>query len=206
MGMLVNSIILTRDKLATVSTKTSLKQALQVIEKNGFLSIPVVDEDKFYGAIGSESIYAFGYEQGLSKEDFDNKYVSELMRTDLPQVDPFDEIEKAAEHLAQKNVPFVAVVADGVFKGILTHKIIFEQFIDIFGFNKGQRLAVIAFDIPGQISRLSRIISDNDGDILSFVVVDPKSVAKVKEIVMRIKTNNLEKIIKKIKDAGFKVR
>lgn len=205
--MLVNSIILTKDKLATVSTKASLKEALQIIESNGFLSIPVVDGDKFYGSIGSESIYAFCYEQGLSKEDFNNNYVSELMRTDLPQVGPFDVIEKAANHLAQKNVPFVAVIDEyGVFKGILTHKIIFEQFIEIFGFNKGQRVAVIAFDIPGQISRLSRIVSDNDGDILSFVVVDPKSVAKVKEIVMRIKTNNLERIIKKIKDAGFKVR
>jgi acetoin utilization protein AcuB len=205
--MLVNSIMLTRDKLVTVSTKASLKEALQLIEDNGFLSIPVVCGDKFYGAIGSERIYAFGYEQGLNKEELGNKHtVDLLMRTDLPQVDPFDNLEKAADLLAQKNVPFVAVVDEnGIFKGILTHKIIFEQFIEIFGFNKGQRLSVIAFDIPGQISRLSRIISDNDGDILSFVVVDPKSVAKVKEIVMRVKTKNLDKIIKKIKDAGFKV-
>ena len=66
--------------------------------------------------------------------------------------------------------------------------------------------SVIAYDIPGQISKLSRIITENKGQIISFVVVDPKSVTEVKEIVIRLSTDNMDEILKKVKEAGFKIQ
>jgi acetoin utilization protein AcuB len=130
------------------------------------------------------------------------------MNTDVPVIDQLETIEAAVDHLAKRNVPFVAVVdEDKVFNGILTHKAVFEQFVQVFGMNQGERLAILAFDIPGQLTKLSKIISDNGGDILSFVAVDPKSfVTDVKELVLRIKTNNMNKLVNKIKEAGFKVQ
>ena len=52
---------------------------------------------------------------------------------------------------------------------------------------KGKRLAVIAYDIQGQISKLTNIITENKGNIISLVVVDPKSLTEVKEIIIRLR-------------------
>jgi acetoin utilization protein AcuB len=206
--MLVNNVMLTRDKLITVSPKATIKEALETIDKNNFLSLPVADGNSFYGAISKDRIYAFYYEKCDDKHCFLSDFtVESVMRTDYPTIHPQEQVENAVYYLEKMNISFVAVVDDyGTFKGILTHHAVFEQFTQLFGLNKGERLAVIAFDIPGQISRLSKIITENHGDIVSFVVVDPRSVTDVREIVMRIRTDNLEEIERKVKEAGFRLQ
>jgi acetoin utilization protein AcuB len=207
--MLVKNVMLTRDQLVTISRETTLEQALKAIEENNYLSLPVVDRDTFYGYIGKDRIYEYCYNNKVTNESMSNELtVEKLMNTDVPVIDQLETIEAAVDHLAKRNVPFVAVVdEDKVFNGILTHKAVFEQFVQVFGMNQGERLAILAFDIPGQLTKLSKIISDNGGDILSFVAVDPKSfVTDVKELVLRIKTNNMNKLVNKIKEAGFKVQ
>lgn len=206
--MLVNNVMLTEDQLVIVSRNSTIEEALKLIEEHNFLSIPVVDNDKFYGLIAKDKIYEYCYKNCIDRKRLsEDLKVDLLMTTDIPIIDPQEAIEMAVGHLADKNVSFVAVVDErNVFKGILTHKAVFQQYVEVFGLNKGQRLAVIAFDIHGQVSKLSKIISDNDADILSFVVVDPKSVTDVKEIVLRVKTDNMNKLVKKIKEAGFKVQ
>jgi acetoin utilization protein AcuB len=206
--MLVNNIMLTRDKLITVSPKATIKEALETIDKNNFLSLPVAEGDKFYGAISKDRIYTFYYEKCDDKQCFLSDFtVESVMRTDYPTINPQEQIEKAVHFLEVMNIAFVAVVDDyGVFKGILTHHAVFKQFTQLFGLNKGERLGVVAFDIPGQISKLSKIIAENNGDIISFVVVDPRSVTDVREIIMRVRTDNMAELIRRVKEAGFKVQ
>lgn len=206
--MIVNNLMLPKDKLTTVSPKVTIKEALEILETNNFLSIPVAEGDKFYGAISKDRIYSFYYEKCVDKHCFLSDFLVEnVMRTDYPIIHPQEQVEKAVHFLAVMNISFVAVVDDyGSFKGILTHHAVFDQFTQVFGLNKGERLSVIAFDVPGQISRLSKIITENNADIISFVVVDPRSVTDVREIVMRIKTDNIELIARKVHEAGFKVQ
>lgn len=206
--MFVKSKMLPREKLVTISPKETVKRALELIEENNFLSIPVAEGDKFYGSISKDTIYAFYYEKGIDKDSLLTDFkVENAMRTDVPAIHPLEQIEKAAHFLEIKKTAFVAVVDEyKVFKGIITHHAIFHEFTELFGLNKGRRLAVIAYDIPGQVSKLSRIISENGGDIISFVVVDPKTVTEVKEIVIRIRTDNFQEILEKVKDAGFKIQ
>ncbi len=205
--MLVKTIMLTRDKLTTVTPNTTIGRALEIMSENKFLSIPVAEGDKFHGTISRDSIYAFYYEKCSDKQcllsDF---YVKDVMRTDIPAINPQEELEKAVHILQIKNISFVAVIDDrGVFQGILTHQAVFEQFTQIFGLNRGKRMSIMAYDIPGQISKLAKIISENNGDIISFVVVDPKSVIDVREIVVRMRTDNLPEIERKVVEAGFKL-
>jgi acetoin utilization protein AcuB len=207
--MHLNNIMLERGSLVIVSPKSTVKEALEKIEQHNFLSIPVVDGDKFCGAISKDDIYEYFFKKGgdNKKEFIEDFTVDNVMRTDIPVITPDAEIEDAVHILEVRNIAFVAVAdEDNIFKGILTHHAVFEQFTQLFGFNKGVRLAVIANDVPGQISKLSRIITQSHGDIVSFVVVDPKSVIDVREIVMRIKTDDIETITRKVKEAGFKIQ
>ena len=206
--MFVNNLMLSKEKLVTVTPKDSVKKALELIEEYKFLSIPVAEGDKFYGTISKERIYTFYFEKNLDRKSLLEEFLVEnVMRVDVPKVDPMEQVEEASNYLATENTPFVAVIdSANEFKGIVTHNAVFKQFTELFGLNRGQRISVIAHDIPGQISKLSKIITENNGDIISFVVVDPKSLTEVKEIVVRIKTENYDDILKKVKDAGFKVQ
>lgn len=206
--MFVRNLMLPKEKLVTISPSETIKKALELIDENNFLSIPVAEGDKFYGSISKDRIYAFYFEKSIEKEYLLSDFtVENVMRADVPTIHPLEQMEKAAHFLEVKNVSFVAVVDEyNSFKGIITHHAIFHEFTELFGLNKGRRLAVIAYDIPGQVSKLSRIISENGGDIISFVVVDPKSVTDVKEIVIRVRTENFQEIIDKVKEAGFKIQ
>ena len=206
--MFVKNSMLPLGKLITISPKESIKKALEVIEENNLLSIPVAEDEKFYGSISKERIYAYYFEKCLDKQCLLTDFtVENVMRIDVPTIHPLEQIEKAAHFLAVESVSFIAVLDEyGKFKGIVTHNAIFHEFTELFGLNKGRRLAVIAYDIPGQISKLSKIITENNGDIISFVVVDPKSVTDVKEIVIRVRTEDFQGIIEKVKQAGFKIQ
>ena len=206
--MFVNNLMLSREKLITVTPKETVGEALEIMDKNGFLSIPVVEGNKFYGTISKERIYTYYYEKSIERKCLLSDFLVEnVMRKDIPTLHPFDQVEKAAHYLETKNVSFLGVLDErDEIKGIVTHHAIFHQFTELFGLNKGKRLAVIAYDIPGQISKLSKIITENGGQIISFVVVDPKSLTEVKEIVVRISTDNMDGIIDQVKAAGFKVQ
>ena len=206
--MFVKSLMLIKEKLVTITPGETIKKALELIDENNFLSIPVTEGDKFYGSISKDRIYAFYYEKCIDKDCLLSDFkVENVMRTDVPAIHPLEQMEKAAHFLEVKSISFVAVVDEyGCFKGIVTHHAIFHEFTELFGLNKGRRLAVIAYDIPGQVSKLSRIITENGGDIISFVVVDPKSVTDVKEIVIRVRTENFQDILEKVKDAGFRIQ
>ena len=206
--MFVNNLMLSKDKLITVTPKITIGKALQIMDENNFLSIPVVEDNKFYGSISKERIYTYYYEKCVDKKCLLSDFVVEnVMRTDVPVINPMQEVEEAAHFLETRSVSFVAVVDNyGEFKGIVTHHAIFHQFTELFGLNKGKRLAVIAYDIQGQVSKLTKIITENKGDIISLVIVDPKSVTDVKEIVLRLDTDNYDDIVSKVKTAGFKVQ
>jgi acetoin utilization protein AcuB len=206
--MIVRSIMLSKDKLITVLPEDTIKTALEVIEKNNLLSVPVVVGKKFYGSISKDRIYEYYYEKCPDKTCLlDDFKVENVMRTDVPAIEPQENIEKAVHFLEIKNISFVAVVnIYGEFEGIITHHAIFHEFTEVFGVNKGRRLAVIAFDIPGQVAKLTKIIYENNGNVISCVVVDPESVTDVREIVLRVKTDNYDLIVQKVKDAGFNVQ
>ncbi|WP_133627435.1 CBS domain-containing protein [Fonticella tunisiensis] len=206
--MLIRALMLPAGELVTVKPDDSIRTALERINQKNFLSIPVAEGKRFVGVISKERIYAEYFEKGGDKEEYlDNTKVKDLLRSDIPVLEPIDEIEKAAYTLNLSGVPFIAVInSDGEFEGIITHKVIFKEFAEVIGIHKGKRLSVIAYDIPGQIAKLTEIINRYGGDIISLVVMDPKTKTEVKEIVIRLRTDNYIKIVDAVKNAGFRVQ
>lgn len=206
--MLVKALMLHKEELITATPEDSLKTALDRINERNFLSIPVVDGKKFAGVISRERIFEEYFEIGGDREEYlNNTKIRKIIRADIPSIRPQDEIEKAAQALINYGIPFVAVINDiDEFEGIITHYTIFKEFLSILGMDRGKRLSVIAYDIPGQIAKLSEIIARHGGDIISFVVLDPKIKTEVKEIVVRIKADNYSEIVNSVSKAGFRVQ
>jgi acetoin utilization protein AcuB len=207
--MLVRALMLPKSELVIAELDESLKSALKKIEDNDFLSIPVVDGKLFAGVIAKEKIFE-EYFKGdyTSKEDYLNTMdVRGIFRNIVPRVSPYDPIERASRVLETFDIPFVAVINErDEFEGIVTHYAIFHSFGEILGVNEGERIAVTAYDIPGQLAKLTDIITKAGGDIISFTVIDPKAKLDVRLIVVRVRILNYEQLVKKIREAGFKIQ
>lgn len=206
--MLIKAFMLPKEELITAALDESLGSALNKIEERNFLSIPVIDGKKFIGVISKERIYEEYFQIGGNREEYlNNTRVRKIIRTGIPFLKPQDEVEKAADTLENYGVPFVAIINDNEeFEGIVTHYAIFREFADILGIDRGGKISVIAYDIPGQVAKLADIITKNGGDIISFVVLDPKTKTEVKEIVVRIKADRFNEIVNAVKSAGFRVQ
>lgn len=205
--MLIKALMLPSEDLVTVGPEDSIEVALNKILERNFLSIPVVDGKKFVGVVSKEKIFSEFFQDCMDKEVFLARKVKEFVRRDIPSLKTHDEIEKASHTLDIYGVPFVAIVNDNEeFEGIITHYTIFREFAEILGLNRGKRLAVIAYDIPGQIAKLTDIINRYNGDIISFVVIDPKVKTDVKEVVVRLRSENYMHIVEAVKDAGFRIQ
>ena len=205
--MLVKAIMTKKENLDLVDSNTKLKDALKIMEDNKFLSIPVVDGDKFSGAVAKSSIYKYYFKNNLSKDEvLNNITVGEILKTEVPIINKSEHIEKAVSMLERMRISFVAVVDEfDNFKGILTHKAVFREFNNAFGLNKGERIVIRSYDVPGQLSKITKTISEEGGDILSIVIVDTKSLTDVKEVIVRVKSIDVENIKKKLKESGFKL-
>lgn len=200
--MISLSFILPKEKLTLIDSKMTLAEALDLIEHNNFLSLPVIKDDTFLGVISKEKILS------CMMEDCNGETLVELItRTDIPHIQVSAEMEDAASLLAETNTPFVAVVNEqNQFLGIITHKTIFNHYIRIFGINKGHKLIITTYDTPGRLALLTDVISKAGGNIISLLVDNPNVSFNLVKIVLRVESDNMEKLKEKIEEAGFSIR
>uniref|UniRef100_UPI001FA7ECD2 CBS domain-containing protein n=1 Tax=Clostridium polynesiense TaxID=1325933 RepID=UPI001FA7ECD2 len=88
------------EKLTIITPEVSVKNALQLLNDTGYLSLPVVKDQKFYGAITKERIYSFYFESsGDKKTILEDFTVEQMLRKDIPTIEPSKEVEKAVSML-----------------------------------------------------------------------------------------------------------
>ena len=83
--MLVKAIMIPFNQLQCLSVDNTLEEALNIIEENRLLSLPVVDGKQFVGVISKELMYEeyFKNYEALSKTEFLNKKVRDLVKTKI---------------------------------------------------------------------------------------------------------------------------
>lgn len=205
--MLVKALMVSKEDLDTVKPEDSIRTALDIMNSRNFLSIPVVEGNNFKGVISKERIFEEYFSIGGNKNSYlDTNKVRDFIRTDIPHLSHLASIEDAAFTLEINGIPFVAIKNNlDEFEGIVTHQIIFKAFSEILGLDKGKKLSIITYDIPGQIAKIADIIKRHEGDIISLVVMDPKVKTDVREITVRVRAENFDKIVAAVREAGFRV-
>ncbi|SCG83564.1 acetoin utilization protein AcuB [Proteiniborus sp. DW1] len=205
--MYVKNHVLSKDKLVMLQIEDSISEALDKIIKGDFLSLPVLDGDKFVGILMKETIFRHYFEEGYTDKE---KYLKEtkvkdLYKSDVKTINENVYIEKASYLLNEFRTPFLPVLNDkGDFKGILTHSSIFNAFSEIFGLNRGTKILINVYDIPGQIAKLTETIRKANVNIANFAVMDAK-VMDVYQVVVRVDITEVDELIEKIEKAGFKI-
>lgn len=206
--MYVRNHMLERENLTTVDVEESIGSVLKKINDGNFLSLPVMDNNRFKGIIMKGAIYRHFFDMidVNDKESFLNDVkAKDLYTTNFESIDENERIETASYLLKKLSTPFLAVMdADGVFVGILTHVAIFNAFSEIFGLTKGNRIVVNLFDVPGQLARLTNVLRKEKVNIINFTIVDTK-VLDIMRVVLRVETDDLDGLVNKIQAEGFKI-
>lgn len=205
--MYVRNHMLRRDKLTTVSLEDSIGSALKKIINGNFLSLPVVEDNQLKGIIMKEAIYRHYFDGDFDDKDFflNNIKVKHVYNEVFETINAEDRIESASYLLKKIGTPFLAVInSQEEFVGILTHSAIFNAFSEIFGIDIGNRIVINMLDVPGQLARLTDIIRKEEANIATLTVVDAK-VFDIVRVVLRVVTNDLDGLLGKITNAGFKV-
>lgn len=206
--MLVKNHILPKNMLTLLSVEDTVKTALDKMEEGDFLSLPVVEGDKFVGYVMKAEIYEKFYHEGAcNREDFEKQSIEKFVETGIKALDPNDGIDEASIAIEKLNIPFLpAIDADGNFLGILTHASIFKAFSDLFNLGKGRQLIVYIFNIPGQLSRLLNVFRKEGINVPSMVVMDAKvmGILKVQCRVEVASNEEFEELISKVEKEGFK--
>jgi len=203
----IRNHMLPKGKLTTVQLEDNLGVALKKINEGDFLSLPVFDGEIFKGIIMKEAIYRKYLELGKTDKDeyLNNTKVKEIYNNKYSAIDPDESIDKASYLLKEFRTPFLSVIdSKNKFVGILTHFAIFKAFAEAYGLNKGTRIVVNMFDLPGQISRLTEVVRKENINIMNLTTVNPE-VFDLMQVILRVDTDDVDILVEKIQLAGFKI-
>lgn len=205
--MFIRKAMLKRENLTLLQGEMTVKEALDVIEGKGFLSLPVIEDSKFIGTISIYDIYRKYYRNREVREAFLNTKIKDFVKTDYKTLSSNEPIENAALIFTQKDYPFVPVVDDDRFEGIITQKAIFNSYSDLFlKSNVGTRVTIQAYEMKGVLSKLTRTITEQGANILSLVVNDVETAMNIREIVVKFDGAEKTKVLNSLTKAGFKIQ
>lgn len=203
--MLVKNIMIPVEKLTVVDLGATIGDAINLIDVNQLLSLPVVTGKNFVGVISKKYIFEEYFKNPEEKEVFLKKPISELMKTKIAAVKERDLVEVPGQILANHNLQFVAVENEkGEFIGIVTHKAIFRTFNKILGIGH-TRIEVTTRDVKGRLATLTDIITKQGVNIISIAEIDLE-VMNLREIILRVDVKNIKALVQALNEGGFTVR
>ena len=205
--MFVKNYILKKEEVITIDLEDSIERALKDMGQNDFLSMPVFSNGQLKGQILKETIYKGFIEEDYSdfNEYLHNKKVKDIYDNKINMIYEDDEIEKASYVLSKIKIPFLAVInSENEFVGILTHRKIFDAFASIIGLEKGYKIVVDMLNKPGQLAKFTDLLYKENANILNITIIGNTDDGLQRNII-RIETDDIYDLLKKIGDVGFRI-
>jgi len=203
--MFAKSVMIPKEKCITLQTSDSIPEALEILEKNQIDAIPVLENGQYKGILNRYIAYRAFYYSGLTKEEFLQKT---LLVDVLTKADTFLSMEDVFEKslIELNDFPIIAVVEEGKFLGLVTRYDMMHQFRSAFGMNRpGIRITFSSSESEGRISKLGDVIQKFHESVISLVTFD-ETDKLLRRIVLKIeKRDNVQKFLKELDRAGFRV-
>ncbi|MBS4539016.1 ACT domain-containing protein [Clostridium sp. D2Q-11] len=204
--MLIKQAMTNKSELTLLNSSTIVNECIKTIEEKGLLSLPVVDGKTFIGSISINTLYSklikLNDEQ---KHEFLNEKIENYIDKNFKSLSISEELEKSSKMLTDEDLPFIPIVSNGEFQGIIKPKDIFTSMNDVLGSNEGTRITILTYDRIGVLFKITKILNRNNINILN-VVAKPKQILGIREITLRIEGENIDRAINKLESKGFKIR
>ncbi|MFQ5484024.1 MAG: CBS and ACT domain-containing protein [Desulfobacterales bacterium] len=184
----------------TVSKKSSISEAIELMKINSIRHLPVVsDENILRGFVTLADL-----KQGLIPSMVADLTLSDLMIKDPITVDPDSDIELAAQLIYRHKIGGMPVVKKGMVVGIITGTDILRAFIDMMGIlTASSRVDVIVGDKPGSFKKASQTINDNGGDIIHVGMTAQQASKRI--YYFRLSPCKTAEIKRALESEGFEV-
>ncbi len=190
----------------TSQENTTLKDALESLEKYQIDGLPVLSGDKYVGVATRYNIYESYFQSDKQKDEYlTTTFVKDIATHHDKILEGGELFEKTLLDL--KDFPLLAVVdTNKTFLGVVTRSDVISSFESAFGVNRpGVRIAFTSVETEGRIARLSEIAHQFHEHIISLVTFD-ETDKLVRRIVMKIeKKDNIDKFTKRLEDHGFRI-
>jgi acetoin utilization protein AcuB len=203
---------MTKDPIC-ISPDTTLAQAREIMNRNNFHRLPVVDAQKhLIGLVTGGLIEDSTNENHTSLDVYELKYllsrtkVSEIMITDVKTISPDAMIDEAADKMRQYGIAVLPVVdEENKVLGIITEMDLFSSLIQLMGLRiDGTHFLISVQDVPGVMADIARLFADNAINIDSFLVYRGPRGTELYCVTMSHCPEMAEKI--EAMGRGFKVR
>lgn len=185
----------------TVSDRTSVQEAIHLMRENSIRHLPVVNASgKLMGWVTLADM-----KQGLLPAVVTGLSLADLMIKNPITIHPDADVETAAQIIYQRKIGGMPVVdGDDKVLGVITVTDILGAFINIMGIlTEGSRLDVNVGNEPRGFEKVSRIIHDQGGEIVSVGIAPDTSESKT--YYFRLKECPVEPIVKALQNQKYDV-
>jgi acetoin utilization protein AcuB len=196
----------------TVTTDTSLKDALDLIRSKPFRHLPVVDDEgKLVGIVTEKSLVYASPTPATSLSVFEVDYI--LSRTKIGQiikgpvitVRPDLPIEEAARKMIDHRIGSLPVVEDDELIGIISDTDIFRVFVEgLGGGHPSLRITVVVPEQVGSLARVTNSVAAVGGNIHSLGVFWGER-PEDRVVAFRLEGVNREAAVQALETEGIQV-
>lgn len=172
-----------------VSSRTRIIEAMQILRKEPYRRLPVVDDDKLVGIVTDKDLREASPPNATSLSIYELNYlvsklrVSDVMHQDVYAITPDTPVEEAALLMEEKKVSGLPVAAAGRLHGIFTITDLLRAFVTVLGLREGgTRVSVSVPDRPGILAQIAGAAPP--GNIVA--VVTAGIVADKRQMVLRV--------------------
>ncbi len=184
--------IMTKNPIC-VTEKTSIVEAKEIMAKNDFSKLPVVDgSKKLVGIITKNDIAKASPSDATTLDKYEiNSLLGKLscskcMTKNVRSVSEEEVIEEVARIMIDEEIGCVPILKDDIIVGIVTESDIFKVFTDMFGARFGGiRSNFHMADKPGALAQLLGQIAAANGNVIS-VVTRESEIAECKRVTVKV--------------------
>ena len=160
----------------TITTDTSLKEALELVRSKSFRHLPVLDEDgKLAGIVTEKSLVYASPTSATSLSVFEVDYIlsctkiGQVIQGEIITVGPDLPIEEAARVMVDHRIGCLPVVEGDELIGIISDTDIFRVLVEgLGGGHPSLRITVVIPEEVGSLARVTRCIADQGANIHSM--------------------------------------
>jgi len=196
----------------TITPKTTVAEALDLMRENKVRRLPVLDKGKLVGIVTDRDLCEVSPSPATSLSIFELNYL--LARTKIGEIikkqqvitiEPDAYLEEAALIMRDNQIGAIPVVENGKLVGIITESDIFDAFIELMGLREpGMRLELELEDEPGMLVKAVEIIW-KQGGVISHIAVFRTQKGKV-SLVIQLQSEEKGTVVAALENEGINVR
>ena len=208
--MLVQDIM--TSNVITIPSDTPVLEAEKIMTFHRFERLPVVDKGKLVGLVTKDNLLkaspsdATSFSRGELYYLMSKLTVKEIMKKKVVTVSPDTSVEQAAAIAQQNKVGCLPVLEGNKVVGIVTTNDFFYKILNpLLGLGEaGKRIIVRGAYSPEKMQKVLEVLRKSDIEMKNFCSLK-SSEAEENDFVIHLNTEDVDKLIKQLKEMGFTV-